>query len=132
MISDQYRELFALVARNGAINGEKAVEVIKKEEPDNANISKTTEMVQIFRDLEDKLRNGEELNDMDYVYLYIGATVTSITLQKSINTWTAVVKEYNENLIPALYAICLENDSDKKNKLISEKFAQQNIDKTEN
>ena len=34
MISNQYKELFALVARNGAINGEKAMDVLKNGNPE--------------------------------------------------------------------------------------------------
>lgn len=131
MISEQYRELFALVARNGAINGEKAMDVLKKNNAD-ADIKATAEMTDKFRVLEDKIRNGEELNGLDYVYLYAGATISREILAKNINTWTAIVNEYDTNLIPKLFEIAKETDAEKQAKLIEENFSQEKVDSNEN
>lgn len=131
MISEQYRELFALVARNGAINGEKAMDVLKKNDAD-ADIKATAEMTDKFRALEDKINNGEELNGLDYVYLYAGATISREILAKNINTWTAIVNEYDTNLIPKLFEIAKETDAEKQAKLVEENFSQEKVDNNEN
>lgn len=131
MISEQYRELFALVARNGAINGEKAMDVLKKNDAD-ADIKATAEMTDKFRALEDKIRNGEELSGLDYVYLYAGATISREILAKNINTWTAIVNEYDTNLIPKLFEIAKETDTEKQAKLVEENFSQEKVDSNEN
>ena len=131
MISEQYRELFALVARNGAINGEKAMDVLKKNDAD-ADIEATAEMTYKFRVLEDKIRNGGELSGLDYVYLYAGATISREILAKNINTWTAIVNEYDTNLIPKLFEIAKETDVEKQAKLVEENFSQEKVDSNEN
>ena len=131
MISEQYRELFALVACNGAINGEKAMDVLKKNDAD-ADIEATAEMTYKFRVLEDKIRNGGELSGLDYVYLYAGATISREILAKNINTWTAIVNEYDTNLIPKLFEIAKETDAEKQAKLVEENFSQEKVDSNEN
>lgn len=131
MISEQYRELFALVARNGAINGEKAMDVLKKENSD-ADIKATADMTQKFRILEDKLRDGGELTGLDYVYLYSGATISREILAKNINTWTAIVNEYDTNLIPKLFEVAKEVEPAKQAELVEKFFSQEAIDKSEN
>lgn len=131
MISEQYRELFALVACNGAINGEKAMDVLKKNDAD-VDIEATAEMTYKFRVLEDKIRNGGELSGLDYVYLYAGATISREILAKNINTWTAIVNEYDTNLIPKLFEIAKETDAEKQAKLVEENFSQEKVDSNEN
>lgn len=131
MISEQYRELFALVACNGAINGEKAMDVLKKNDAD-ADIEATAEMTYKFRVLEDKIRNGGELSGLDYVYLYAGATISREILAKNINTWTAIVNEYDTNLIPKLFEIAKETDVEKQAKLVEENFSQEKVDSDKN
>ena len=131
MISEQYRELFALVARNGAINGEKAIDVLKKNDAD-ADIKATAEMTDKFRALEDKINNGEEPSGLDYVYLYAGATISREILAKNINTWAAIVNEYDTNLIPKLFEIAKEIDIEKQAKLVEENFSQEKVDSNEN
>lgn len=131
MISEQYRELFALVARNGAINGEKAMDVLKKNDAD-ADIKATAEMTDKFRVLEDKIRNGEEPSGLDYVYLYAGAAISREILAKNINTWAAIVNEYDTNLIPKLFEIAKEIDVEKQKKLVEESFSQEKVDSDKN
>ena len=128
MISKQYRELLALVARNGAINGEKAMEVLKKEQND-ADTEATVKMTGIFRELEDRINAGEELTNIDYAYLYSGAIISREILAKNINSWTAIVHEYDTNLIPKLYEIAMETDAEKKAELITKNFSEENLDK---
>ena len=127
MISNQYKELFALVARNGAINGEKAMEVLTKNNSD-ADIKATADMTQRFRELEDKINAGEELTGLDYVYLYAGATISREILAKNVNTWTAIIHEYDTNLIPKLFEIAKETDPEKQAKFVEENFSQEKVD----
>ena len=133
MISNQYKELFALVARNGAINGEKAMDVLKNGNPD-ADIKATADMTQRFRELEDKIRNSEnlELSGLDYVYLYAGATISREILAKNVNTWSAIIHEYDTNLIPKLFEIAKETDPEKQAKFVEENFSQEKVDNAEN
>lgn len=58
----------------------------------------------------------------DYIQLYAGATVSRNIIQKNINTWSAVVKEYDENLIPKLKEIAKEMDNNKRQALIDDFF----------
>ena len=131
MISNQYKELFALVARNGAINGEKAMEILTKNNSD-ADIKATADMTQRFRELEDKINAGEELVGLDYVYLYAGATISREILAKNVNTWTAIIHEYDTNLIPKLFEIAKETDAEKQNNMVKEFFSQEKVDNAEN
>ena len=113
------------------IFGEKAMDVLKKNDAD-ADIKATAEMTDKFRTLEDKIRNGEELSGLDYVYLYAGATISREILAKNINTWTAIVNEYDTNLIPKLFEIAKETDAEKQAKLVEENFSQEKVDSNEN
>lgn len=131
MISNQYKELFALVARNGAINGEKAMDVLTKNDSD-ADIKATADMTQRFRELEDKINAGEELTGLDYVYLYAGATISREILAKNVNTWSAIIHEYDTNLIPKLFEIAKETDPEKQAKFVEENFSQEKVDNAEN
>ena len=122
-MNKQYRELFQMVARNGAINAEKALENLKPEQG-----SKEYDSLVIMRDsfnqIEDRLLKGDDkLDHVDYVKLYAAAIVTKNLMQKNIDTWTAVVKEYDENLIPKLYEVANESDQEKRDSLIEEYFS---------
>lgn len=124
-MNKQYQELFQLVARNGAINAENAMSTLAKdtEKDHTKEFEVLTETRDMFNNLEDRLRNGEELNEKDYILLYAGATVSRNILQKNINTWTAVVKEYDENLIPKLTEVAKETDEIKRLALIEDFFS---------
>ena len=124
-MNKQYQELFQLVARNGAINAENAMSTLAKdtEKDHTKEFEVLTETRDMFNNLEDRLRNGEELNEKDYILLYAGATVSRNILQKNINTWTAVVKEYDENLIPKLTEVAKETDETKRLTLIEDFFS---------
>lgn len=124
-MNKQYQELFQLVARNGAINAENAMSTLAKdtEKDHTKEFEVLTETRDMFNNLEDRLRNGEELNEKDYILLYAGATVSRNILQKNIDTWTAVVKEYDENLIPKLTEVAKETDETKRITLIEDFFS---------
>lgn len=125
-MNKQYRELFQLVARNGALNAETAIKTISedKEQDHSKEIESLTSTRDMFNNLEDRLLAGEEIIFQDYILLYAGAVVTRNLVQKNINTWTAVVKEYDENLIPKLTEVAHENDETKRNTLIEEFFGE--------
>lgn len=111
-MNKQYRELFQMVARNGAINAEKVIDTLKQDkEKDHAKeIESMLTMRDSFNSIEDKLLNNEELDKNEYVKLYAGAVVSRNLMKKNIDTWTAVVKEYDENLIPKLYEVGKEEN----------------------
>lgn len=124
-MNKEYRELFQLVARNGAMNAEGAIATYRKDKENDhkSDIEILTKSIQSFNAIEDKLKDGKEIDDKDYLMLYTGALVSRELIQKNINTWTAVVKEYNENLIPKIKEVALEQDSGKKKILIEEFFS---------
>lgn len=124
-MNKQYQELFQLVARNGAINAENAMSALAKdtEKDHTKEFEVLTETRDMFNSLEDRLHNGEEINEKDYILLYAGATVSRNILQKNINTWTALVKEYDENLIPKLTEVAKETDEIKRITLIEDFFS---------
>lgn len=124
-MNKQYQELFQLVARNGAINAENAMSALAKdtEKDHTKEFEVLTETRDMFNSLEDRLHNGEEIDEKDYILLYAGATVSRNILQKNINTWTALVKEYDENLIPKLTEVAKETDEIKRITLIEDFFS---------
>lgn len=123
-MNKQYQDLFQLVARNGALNAEQAMKNIEASdmEEKTKNINILTEARDAFNALEDKISKNEELDIKDYIQLYAGATVSRNIIQKNINTWSAVVKEYDENLIPKLEEVAKEMNSDKRQALIDDFF----------
>lgn len=125
MISKKYQELFTLVARNAVLNSERAAELTKEADP-SANLEPTYKMRDKFSLLEEKISNNESLSMEDYANLWIGASITRGLLMNNINKWTAVVKEYDEDLLPKLYAIALEKDPEAREKLMTESFSAEN------
>ena len=122
-MNKQYQDLFQMVARNGALNAEKAMEALKGAEDKEKEIEVLVDMRDRFNVLEDKiLKNEEPLSLTDFIQLYAGATVSRNIIQKNINTWTAIVKEYDDNLIPKLYEVANESDSEKREALMDEYF----------
>ena len=129
-MTNEYRELLAMVARNAAINGERAIELSEEK---NEDVDKTEQMVQNFRDIEDRLNAGQELTSLDYVYLWAGASVSRTTIQKNIDKWTAVVHEYDISLIPKLFEIAKAPTDEEKQVLINKYFNEnENLTDSEN
>lgn len=121
-LTQQYKDLFALVARNGAINGEKAMDVIAEKNPEE-DLTNTKKMTQDFRDLEDKIEADGELTLLDFIHLWVGASISRTVIAKNVDTWTAVVKAYDEDLIPKLYEVAQSsNDDTKWQELVEEYF----------
>ena len=112
-MNKEYKDLFQVVARNGALNAEQAMKALQQGEhkPEDEDI--LLDMRDRFNKLEDKIKeDGETLSMADYIQLYAGAVVSRNIIQKNINTWTAVVKEYDDNLIPKLQEVANESDED--------------------
>lgn len=123
-MNKQYQELFQLVARNGALNAERAMATIGVADTDEKkhNIEVLTEARDNFNKLEDKILKNEKLVLTDFIQLYAGAIVSRNIVQKNIETWTAVVKEYDDNLIPKLEEVAKLPDDEKREILIEEFF----------
>ena len=123
-MNKQYQELFQLVARNGALNAERAMATIGVADTDEKkhNIEVLTEARDNFNKLEDKILKNEKLVLTDFIQLYAGAIVSRNIIQKNIETWTAVVKEYDDNLIPKLEEVAKFPDDEKREILIEEFF----------
>lgn len=123
-MNKQYQNLFQMVTRNGALNAEKAMEALNGAEDKEKETKVLVDMRDRFNVLEDKITKGEEaLTLTDFIQLYAGAMVSRNIIQKNINTWTAVVKEYDDNLIPKLYEVANETDEAKRASLIDEFFS---------
>lgn len=123
-MNKQYTDLFQVVARNGALNAEKAMDAIGLDNSDKQEeIKVLTEMRDKFNLLEDKILKEETLEIVDYIQLYAGAMVSRNIIQKNIDTWTAIVKEYDDNLIPKLYEVANTTDDDRRNTLVDEFFS---------
>ena len=123
-MNKQFQDLFQVIARNGALNAEQAMKKLQESEGKEKEIAVLVDMRDRFNVLEDKITKGEEaLTLTDFIQLYAGATVSRNIIQKNINTWTAVVKEYDDNLIPKLYEVANESDDEKRTALIDEFFS---------
>lgn len=122
-MNKQYQDLFQVVARNGALNAEKALEAIGNDENKKQEIETLIDMRDKFNALEDKINANEPLALVDFIQLYAGAMVSRNIIQKNINTWTAVVKEYDDNLIPKLYEVANEPNEEKRDSLVDEYFS---------
>ena len=123
-MNKQYQDLFQVIARNVSLNAEQALKILQDAEDKENEIAALVDMRDRFNVLEDKiLKNETPLVLTDFIQLYAGATVSRNIIQKNINTWTAVVKEYDENLIPKLYEVANESDQEKRDSLIEEYFS---------
>lgn len=123
-MNKQFQDLFQVIARNGALNAEQAMKKLQESESKEEEIAVLVDMRDRFNVLEDKITKGEEaLTLTDFIQLYAGATVSRNIIQKNINTWTAVVKEYDDNLIPKLYEVANESDEEKRAALVDEFFS---------
>ena len=123
-MNKQYQELFQLVARNGALNAEQAMKALEEKEDKEKELEVLIDMRNRFNVLEDKiLKNEEPLTIIDYIELYAGASVSRNIIQKNIDTWAAIVKEYDDNLIPKLYEVASTTDDAKRASLVEEYFS---------
>ena len=123
-MNKQYQDLFQVIARNGALNAEQAMKALQEKEDNQKEMDVLIDMRNRFNVLEDKILKGEEeLTLVDFIQLYAGATVSRNIIEKNIKQWTAVVKEYDENLIPKLYEVANESDAAKRDSLVDEYFS---------
>lgn len=124
-MTKEYRELFQMVAQSAAVNAENGMDVFRADKEENH--VKELEDLTLARDrlLEIKGKLDDEnvvLNKHDFLLLYTGAMVCTTTLERNINTWQSVVKEYRENLLPRLKNLLLEKDEAKYNELLNDYF----------
>lgn len=121
-MNQQYKELFQMVARNGALTAEQTLAALKTESGHDKEIETTLFMRDQYSKLEDKISSNEELDFSDYIHLYTASVLSRNILQKNINTWTAIVAEYDDNLIPKLKEVANEANEEKRNTLVDEFF----------
>ena len=121
-MNKQYQDLFQAIARNGALNAEKAIEVLEANNEKAKERNILLDMRDKYNELEDKIINGEELEFADYIQLYAGAIVSRNIFEKNITSLTKVIKEYDDNLIPKLKSVALEMDKDKRQELVEDYF----------
>lgn len=125
-MTQEWKDLLELVARNGAINAEQAMDITKQQDP-NANISTLTEMRDKFLDLKDKIHNDQVIKGMDFVNLWTGASISCALIEKNIRTWQAVVDNYRNSLLPKLYEIASLAAEPEKQQELFEDFFSKNI-----
>lgn len=125
-MTQEWKDLLELVARNGAINAEQAMDVTKQQDP-NADISTLTAMRDKFEDLKDRIHDDKPLAGMDFVNLWTGASVSCVLIEKNIKTWQAVVKTYQDTLLPKLYEIASLAAEPEKQQELFEDFFSKNI-----
>lgn len=125
-MTQEWKDLLELVAQNGAINAEQAMDITKQQDP-NANISTLTEMRDKFLDLKDKIHNDQVIKGMDFVNLWTGASISCALIEKNIRTWQAVVDNYRNSLLPKLYEIASLTAEPEKQQELFEDFFSKNI-----
>ena len=125
-MTQEWKDLLELVAQNGAINAEQAMDITKQQDP-NANISTLTEMRDKFLDLKDKIHNDQVIEGMDFVNLWTGASISCALIEKNIRTWQAVVDNYRNSLLPKLYEIASAVTEPEKQKALFEEYFSKNI-----
>ncbi len=122
-MTQEWKDLLALVAQNGAINAEQAMDITKEQDP-TADISTLIQMRDKFEDLKDKINNDEPLMGMDFVNLWTGASISCAIIEKNIKTWQAVVNTYQNTLLPKLYEIAgLAAEPDKQKEMFEDFFS---------
>ena len=121
-MNKRYQDLFQAIARNGALNAEKAIEVLEANNEKARERNILLDMRDKYNELEDKIINGNELNFADYIQLYAGAMVSRNIFEKNIASLTKVLQEYDDNLIPKLKSVALEMNKDKWQELIEDYF----------
>ena len=125
-MTQEWKDLLELVAQNGAINAEQAMDITKQQDP-NANISTLTEMRDKFLDLKDKIHNDQVIEGMDFVNLWTGACISCVLIEKNIRTWQAVVDNYRNSLLPKLYEIASAVTEPEKQRALFEEYFSKNI-----
>lgn len=125
-MTQEWKDLLTLVAQNGAINAEQAMDITKQQDS-AADISTLIQMRDRFEDLKDKINNDEPLVGMDFVNLWTGASISCAIIEKNIKTWQAVVNTYQNTLLPKLYEIASLVAEPDKQKEMFEDFFSKNI-----
>lgn len=128
MLKEEFKNLFIMLVRNGQICGENAIDVFHTEkgdaltEEDKESLEQTKRTIENYRAIEDKLLADEPLTILEYNYLYIAAKIAVLPLQKTVARWSAVLNEYENNLIPNLEKVLLLDDDQDKSDAIAKLF----------
>jgi hypothetical protein len=110
------------------LNAENAITALKTQESNREEITSLLKIRDEYAKLETKiLESNEELDLKDYILLYTGGIVSRNIICKNIETWTAVVKEYDDNLLPKLKEVTGTVDKEKRELLIEEFFSEEKI-----
>lgn len=125
-MTQEWKDLLELVAQNGAINAEQAMDITKQQDP-NADISTLTEMRDKFLDLKDRIHDDKTIEGMDFVNLWTGASISCVLIEKNIKTWQAVADKYRNSLLPKLYEIASTAAEPEKQKALFEDYFSKNI-----
>ncbi len=125
-MTQEWKDLLELVAQNGAINAEQAIDITTQQDP-NADISTLTEMRNKFLDLKDRIHDDKTIEGMDFVNLWTGASISCVLIEKNIKTWQAVVDKYRNSLLPKLYEIASAAAEPEEQKALFEDYFSKNI-----
>ena len=125
-MTQEWKDLLELVAQNGAINAEQAMDITKQQDP-ATDISTLIQMRDKFLDLKDKIHDDQVIEGMDFVNLWTGASISCALIEKNIKTWQAVVDTYQNTLLPKLYEIASLAAEPDKQKEMFEDFFSKNI-----
>lgn len=110
-------QLLKFVARNGAIVAENCLEV---------NPGDREEVIMDMRNkmaaVEDKLENNEELETEDWIMLYTAALTAKEVIAKNAHIYAAVVKEYEDSLIPKLHKVAAAASNEQRQDFIQDYF----------
>lgn len=116
-MKNEVRQLLMFAARNGAIVAENCLE---------ANPEDREELVLDIRNrmdaVETKLENNQELTAEDWIMLYTAALTSKEVIAKNAHTYAAVVKEYEDNLIPKLHKIAAAASDEQRQEFIADYF----------
>lgn len=121
-MTQEWKDLLAMVAQNGAINAEKTIDVLGEKE------SKAMfEARDNFLDLKDKINNDVPLEGKDFLNLWVGASISCSLIEKNIKTWTAVVQKYKTDLLPKLYEVAAASPDPEKQQELFHNYFDKNI-----
>lgn len=116
-MKNEVRQLLTFVVRNGAIVAENCLIANPEDRADIVN-----DMRNKMNTVEDKLENNQELDVEDWIMLYTAALTSKEVIAKNAHTYAAVVKEYEDNLIPKLHKIATATSDEQRQEFIEDYF----------
>lgn len=117
-MTQEWKDLLAMVAQNGAINAEQTIQKLGEQEH-----QPTLEARDNFLALKDKINNDVPLEGKDFLNLWVGASISCSLIEKNIKIWTNVVQKYKTDLLPKLYEVAAASpDAEKQQELFHNYF----------